>query len=127
LAVNGYDYATREQHPIMQAGFVRAAYEAIREHDGFVIGCNPGFDLDMLDRTADRLGVARPDMRIRLICVSSMAVPLLVAGKITGIGLRNMAALVGREQPNPHNAGTDVELTCDVFEKLFEHYYKALV
>lgn len=133
LAINGYKHEEREQHPVMQAGFIRALYDAVTECDGYVVACNPAFDWDqMVTRTGDALGVTRPmkdgkPLRIRLIDVSSMAVPLVVAGKVSGVRLRDLAALVGRPQQEPHDAAADVVLTCDIFEKLFELYYKALV
>lgn len=134
LKINGYDYSKREEYPVMQAGFIKALYDAVVECDGYVIACNPGFDWDqMVTRTGDLLGVPRPvaadgkPLRVRLIDVSSMAVPLVVAGKLEGVALRKLAALVGRTQQEPHDAAADVVLTADVFEKLFELYYKALV
>jgi hypothetical protein len=128
LRINGYDYAKREEYPVMQAGFIKRLYDAVTECDGYVVGCNPSFDWDaFVLPTGDRLGVPRPAGRVRLIDVSSMALPLVVAGKIESIALRKLAMLVGRPQQEPHDAGADVVLACDVFEKLFELYYKALV
>lgn len=127
LKINGYKYEEREKHPPLEAAFIKQLYDTIVQYDGIVLGCNPAFDWEMLTREGDRRGVPRPAGRVRLVDVSSIAVPMSVAGKISGISLRNMAALVGRPQQEPHDAGADIVLTCDVFEKLFEHYYKALV
>lgn len=133
MKINGYDYAKSSALQPLTALSVKAAFKMIADHDGYVVGCNPSFDVDFLFKHAKALGVPRPTVngkpvRIRLIDVSSMAVPLMVAGKLPGIRLRDLGALLSppRTQTEPHNAADDVTLTCDVFEALFVKYWNAI-
>ena len=133
LGVNGYDYSKREELPVFQAGYLKAYFETIAAHDGYILGCNPSFDYDRFLRTAaKRWRVPLPPfpsgapLRVRTIDVQSMAVPLLVSGEIKGLKLNDLGAIVGREQTKPHSAAADVTLTCDVFEALFTRYWVGL-
>jgi hypothetical protein len=63
---------------------------------------------------------------VRLFDVSSLAVPLFIAGKVPGIRLQELSLLVGRPKKDPCSAADIVELTRDVFEKMVVLYYGAL-
>lgn len=125
--INGYDDTKRNDLPVFQAGFLVSCFKAIEEADGIVIGANPGFDWGMLRTWALRHRVPLPSCRVRLIDVASLAMPMVAAGKVDGLSLKNLVKIAGKTQPDVHTSASDVELTLDVFEALCRAYVKALV
>lgn len=129
--INGYDAAKREQCASFRYGFVKRCFDAIEAVDGIVLGANPAFDWAFLKTAAERLGVPLPKCRVRLVDVSSLAVPMMAAGKVASLSLRDLVKLVGKTQGDGagggHTSKQDVELTIDVFEFLCRAYVKALV
>ncbi len=129
--INGYDEAKRLDCPPMRYGYVKRCFDAIEAAGGNVVGANPAFDWAFLIEAAKRLGVPLPACRVRLIDVASLAVPMLAAGKVQSLSLRDLVKLVGKTQGDGagggHTSKQDVELTIDVFEFLCRAYVKALV
>lgn len=125
--INGYTEDNRKGSVALTAKHVANCFAAIDASDGMVVGANPGFDWGFLRTAAERMSVPLPTSRVRLIDVSSLAVPMVAAGKAESMSLRDLVKLVGKEQGDVHTSKRDVELTIDVFEYLCKAYVKALV
>ncbi len=123
--INGYDDKARETCATFRHGFVERLLAMLANHENVLVACNPTFVWDFISTAAERMGVPLPSC-VRLVDVSSMAVPLYVAGKVGGLGLADLGKIVGRAPKSPGQAADKVELTRDVFEKLFALYYGAL-
>jgi DNA polymerase III epsilon subunit-like protein len=125
--INGYTEDNRKGSVVFAARHLAACFAAIDANDGMVVGANPAFDWGFLHTAAARLRVPLPKSRVRLIDVSSLAVPMVAAGKVEGLSLRQLVKMVGKNQGEVHSSKLDVELTIDVFEHLCRAYVKALV
>jgi DNA polymerase III alpha subunit (gram-positive type) len=125
--LNGYTDDEANRKPRFTAPFVRKILDVIVAHDGVVLGSNPFFDWRFLETAARRMRVAMPDTRIRLVDTASLAVPLLLAGKVKGLSLGELTeSLLNKKRSNVHSAGEDVTLTIEVFESIVGRYFKAL-
>lgn len=133
--INGYEPEARKLCPTLRynhiADLFRAVDDASENKVAVVVGANPGFDWGFVTAAAERMGVPLPKGRVRLVDVASLAVPMLAAGKVESLSLRDLVKLVGKTQGDGagggHTSKQDVELTIDVFEFICRAYVKALV
>lgn len=82
-------------------------------------GSNPGFDKRFLQNAFRRARVAWPKIGHRNVDIASMAVPLLVSGRIQKTGLANLIHFFGLGAQK-HRALQDVIDSVNVFQKLLE-------
>ena len=78
-------------------------------------GCNPVFDLKFVNSDMRRVGVERPTkLSYRVIDVQSLCLPLLLAGDVPSLALKNLRVWAGCEGEQTHEAMNDVFDTCAV-------------
>lgn len=124
-AHNGYNDEARVNCATLRAGFIARTFEAIDACDGNVLvrTWSGGVSAwSFVAAAARRFGVPQPKF-VRLLDVGALALPMLAAGKVTGLGLDELGKLVAKPTDPTSKAG----LTIDVFEALCKAYVKALV
>jgi hypothetical protein len=127
LPHNGYNVEAGLKAPPLQAGFVKRFLDEVNAADGSVIDtafARTGFGWRFIEVAAARLDVALPAF-VRLIDIPSLAMPMLGAGKVGGLSMRDLTAVTGK--PAPTTSKEMVERGADIFEALCRAYMKALV
>lgn len=135
-AVNGYNPQTwgncgpgGTPTPYFSAEHAHAIAAILASADegrGVVLGgAATAFDRGFLVRAFESVRVDLPKLSHRLFDVQSMAVPLVVMGKIETPSLENIAAFFGLG-PVKHDSVSDVHLTINVFERLLSLFCPVL-
>lgn len=119
--INGYSPQAWAEKIGSRAEFMSsgACNTIARELEGLMYwgGSNPGFDIAKLQEAFRRVRVPWPKMGHRKIDTSSMALPLVILGKITSTGLGALMQHFGLGAQT-HTAKEDVLNTIAVFERL---------
>lgn len=128
--VNGFSYDKWAQRgaTMFTGDDVRAFRAFLTQHapDSFG-GANTQFDVGMLENMTRR--AREPRLSLLTYCqvdVQSMAVPLIVAGKIKSAALASLCSYFGVQNGQAHTAKGDCLATLAVFEKLIGLYWPAL-
>lgn len=87
-----------------------------------VLSSNPWFDRRFIAEEAKRLGFDPPRWTHRSIDIASLAAPLLVSGQIEKTGLDHVAAYLGYNTAEMHDAIVDAMLALACFEDLCDLY-----
>ncbi len=93
---------------------------------GFLGGAATAFDRAFLMKAFERVRVPFPAVSHRLVDVQSMALPLLLVGRIQGVSLQALQDVFGLGAVE-HTAVGDVHNTIKVFEGLAEMLCPALL
>jgi DNA polymerase III epsilon subunit-like protein len=126
--VNGYDSELWWKKKNAQNWYASYANEVASALGDLRIwgGSNPDFDRRMLRATFRRVRVAWPHIGHRNCDVASLAVPLLVCGKIEHTGLGALMQYFGLGAQT-HTALEDVQATIQVWERLLDLYGGAIM
>lgn len=103
--------------------------DAVRMIDGARwAGSNPRFDRDFVEMSAAGAGVCAPVLgSYRLIDVSAMVEPLVVAGLMERSGMDAICEFFGLDTSRRHSAEGDAELALEAYRRILEFFAGPIV
>jgi DNA polymerase III alpha subunit (gram-positive type) len=124
LEVNGYtpEGWTRDQC-ISQEEFAKMFWQ-VSNHvvlGGHGVNFDEGFVREVMARFN-----LKPKWHYQSADTQKLAWPLFITGRIPSVGLKHVSKYFGWEQPSPHRALSDVDLTHKVFMALIDAYTKSI-